>query len=227
MLSLATVRDCHHSTPRPSQSRRSHPGKSSTKRNGHPCRVRGPEALTGRFHLETYQTPRASSAGTGPCAWPTGPPRSLLWTFPWPGTEAVTTGLSPCRVAHQAMHVGRVPRQAEPALGQKGRRAGTEAGPPRPEFALGPPGQLPRVRAFPRTELPLHPGCLDCVLVQHCLTAAQRACPEHRHKRGSEGEGSGGRGPPVLGLRAHAHGHVTSSPADARDKAGRIPVPRA
>lgn len=111
--------------------------------------------------------------------------------------------------------------------GQKGRREGTKAGPPRPEFALGPPGQLPRLPGLSVDGAPAAPWLPGVCFGSTLLNGCTETVPEHRHKRGSEGEGSGGRSPPVLGLRAHAHGHVTSSPADARDKAGRIPMPRA
>lgn len=71
--------------------------------------------------------------------------------------------------------------------GQKGRRAGTEAGPPRPEFAQGPRGVCPGFQAFPRMELPLHPGCLECVLFQHRFMVARDGRAQGTGTRGGAG----------------------------------------
>ena len=109
--------------------------------------------------------------------------------------------------------------------GQKGRRAGTKARPPRPEFAQGSPGRLPWLPGLSVDRAPAAPP-LPGVYFNTALQLHETAVPRAQAQEG-EREGSGGRSPLVLGLWAHAQGHVTSSPADARDKAGRIPMPRA
>lgn len=69
-----------------------------------------------------------------------------------------------------------------PRLGRHGR-----------SLLWGPRGSFPGFQAFPWTELLLHPGCLECVLVQHCLTAAQRPCRNTGTSGGArEKEAAGG-----------------------------------
>lgn len=99
----------------------------------------------------------------------------------------MATGLSPCRVGHRAVHVGRVPRQAEPALGQKGQRAGTEAGPPQPEFALGPPGQLPRVPGLSDDGAPAAPWLPGLCFGSTLLNGCTETVPETQAQAGQRG----------------------------------------
>ena len=114
------MRARHHTLPSPPQTHGSHPGKSSTERYGHPGRVSGPEALREALPPGELSDPQASLWAPGRERVAGRSTRSLLWTFLWPRTEAMTTWLSPRRAGQQAVCVGRAPRQAEPALGAEG-----------------------------------------------------------------------------------------------------------
>ena len=91
------------------------------------------------------------------------------------------------------------------------------------------PGLLPGLRAFLWLGAPPAPRLPGVRFILILLYAcAETAMPKAQGPGvgGSEKE-EAGRSPLIFGLWSHAHGHVTSSPADARDKAGRIPMPRA
>lgn len=129
--------------------------------------------------------------------------------------------LSPCTGSHGAVSVRQgLPGQAGPALCSSGGHSmdwpwlGLSSG----SWAL----------------LPVRTGGKG--LSRHLSIWGRERRLRHGHARkggGGRWRGDGARreqsrrSPLVLGLWSHAHYHVTSSAADARDKAGRIPVPRA
>lgn len=143
----------------------------------------------------------------------------------WPRTEAMTTRLSPCRVGQQAVSVGRVPGQAEPGLGAEGTACRDRGRAAMAGVCSGAPGAS-ALASRPSRGWSSHctPAAWSTFRFNTALWLHEMAVPRAQAQDG-EREGSGRRSPLVLGLRAHAHSHVTSSPADARDKAGRIPVP--
>lgn len=142
----------------------------------------------------------------------------------WPGAEEMAAGWP--RSGWAASHrVGRAGR-ASSAPRQRGRRGVTVAGPASLGHGhscgqgLGGGGGGPDTSTSGDGSCP---GCQEDVLI--LLYARSEPSVPKAKVRGVRRTCPGGALWSPLWSRTH--GHVTSSPADARDKAGRIPKPRA